>query len=56
MKTLLLRMLEWHALARSERPVDVWHIGVHMKAWVDERTWTELHAVFSRFDLRGRLG
>ena len=50
MKTMLLRMIEWHALARSVQPIDVWHIGVHMRAWVDERTWTELHDLFSRFD------
>ena len=50
MKSLLLKMIEWHAVARSQQPVDVWHIGVHMKAWVDEETWDELQAVFSRFD------
>jgi aminoglycoside 6-adenylyltransferase len=50
MKSLLLKMLEWHAVARSRKPVDVWHIGVHMRAWVDEETWNELHGVFSRFD------
>jgi aminoglycoside 6-adenylyltransferase len=52
MKSLLLKMLEWHAVARRRQPVDVWHIGVHMKAWIDEETWNELHRVFSRFDTR----
>jgi aminoglycoside 6-adenylyltransferase len=50
MKELLLRMLEWHAVALSGRPLDVWHIGTHMKDWVDSQTWQELQAVFSRFD------
>ena len=50
MKQLLLRMLEWHAVALSGRPLDVWHIGTHMKDWVDSQTWQDLQAVFSRFD------
>jgi aminoglycoside 6-adenylyltransferase len=52
MKSLLLKMLEWHAIARSQQPVDVWHIGVHMQSWVDAATWAELHAIFSRFDVQ----
>jgi aminoglycoside 6-adenylyltransferase len=50
MKQLLLQMLEWHAITRQKRPVDVWHIGTHMKDWADEETWQELHAVYSHFD------
>jgi aminoglycoside 6-adenylyltransferase len=50
MKQLLLQMLEWHAIARQERPVDVWHIGTHMKDWAGEKTWQELQAVYSHFD------
>jgi aminoglycoside 6-adenylyltransferase len=52
MKSVLLKVLEWHTVARSEQPVDVWHIGVHMKAWVDEETWDQLHALFSRFGMQ----
>ena len=50
MKTLLLRMLEWRAVACNERPVDVWHIGVHIREWVDAATWDEIRGVFSAFD------
>lgn len=50
MKSLLLQMLEWHAIARNAQPVDVWHIGSHMKDWVDAATASELHTIFSRFD------
>ena len=50
MKELLLTMLEWRAVATHEGPVDVWYIGSHMRDWVDERTWRELHDVFGRFD------
>ena len=52
MKQLLLRMLEWHAIARRDRPVDVWHIGTHMKDWADAKTWQELQAIYSHFDAR----
>ena len=50
MKQLLLQMLEWHAIACQDRPVDVWHIGTHMKDWADEQTWQELQAIYSHFD------
>lgn len=52
MKTLVLRMLEWRAVARNQQPVDVWHIGVHMKEWADADTWAEIHGVFSAYDAR----
>ncbi len=50
MKQMLLRMLEWHALAVHGSETDVWHIGTRMKRWVDETTWDELQHVFARFD------
>ena len=33
MKQLLLRMLEWHAIATNGPALDISHIGVHMKDW-----------------------
>lgn len=50
MKENLLKMLEWHSIATSEAEIDVWHIGSHMKDWVDPLIWQELHGVFSRFE------
>ena len=50
MKQMLLRMLEWHALATRGEETDVWHIGTKMKRWVDAETWDELQHVFGRFD------
>lgn len=50
MKQQLLKMLEWHALARSEQPVYVWYIGTHIKDWVDEATRDEMRAIFGAFD------
>lgn len=49
MKEMLLRMLEWHALATRGGKTDVWYIGTKMKRWVDEQTWDELQHVFGRF-------
>jgi aminoglycoside 6-adenylyltransferase len=50
MKTLLLRMLEWHAITTVPRPVEVWHIGTRMRQWVDQQTWDEIQHTFGRFD------
>ena len=50
MKDMLLRMLEWHALATSGPNTDTWYIGTKMKRWVDAATWREVHDVFGRFD------
>ncbi len=50
MKVDLLKLLEWHAIARSEEPVDVRYIGTHANRWVDQRTWNELQDVFAHFD------
>jgi aminoglycoside 6-adenylyltransferase len=50
MKEMLLRMLEWHALATRGEGTDTWYIGTKMRRWVDEATWAELQHVFARFD------
>lgn len=50
MKELLLEMMEWHALTRSGRAVDVWHIGKGIRSWTDSATWTALQETFGRFD------
>ncbi len=50
MKTLLLRMAQWHALALHGGNVDVWHNGLRMEQWVDRDTWHAMQQVFGRFD------
>ena len=50
MKQQLLKMLEWHAMARGERPINVWYIGTHMQDWVDEATRDEMRTIFGAFD------
>jgi len=50
MKELLLEMMEWHALALSAVPVDVWHLGARLRQWTDPATWRDLQWTFGRFD------
>lgn len=50
MKTLLLRMAQWHALALHGGKVDVWHNGLRMEQWTDRDTWHAMQQVFGRFD------
>lgn len=50
MKTLLLRMIEWHAVTTRGTDTDVRQIGLGMTRWADPEIWRELHATFGRFD------
>ena len=50
MKQLLLRMLEWRAIAENGTGVDVGQIGLHMKEWTPAQMWDRLCEVFARFD------
>ena len=47
---LLLEMLEWHAHATLDTPIDTYNRGDFMRDWVSETTWQELHLVFAHFD------
>lgn len=47
---MLLEMLEWHAHATHDRPVDTYYRGDFMRDWVGEATWQELYGVFAHFD------
>ncbi len=50
MKRMLLRLVEWDALARHGPGVDVWHIGTRMHEWASPDVWDELHRCYARFD------
>jgi aminoglycoside 6-adenylyltransferase len=50
MKGLLLEMMEWHAIAISSNPVDVWHNGTRVQEWTDPETWRQSQVTFGRFD------
>jgi len=47
MKELLLRMLEWNAIADNRAAAE---IGSRMKSWTRPDLWRRLHKVFGRFD------
>jgi aminoglycoside 6-adenylyltransferase len=49
MKEMLLRMLEWQAIATDGGRHDVWHIGTKMRTWVPPAVWRRLDEVFGRF-------
>ena len=50
MKRMLLRLIEWDALARHGPEADVWHLGIHMREWAAPDVWDELHRCYGRFD------
>lgn len=47
MKELLLRMLEWNAIADNRAAAE---IGSRMKNWTSADVWRRLHEAFGRFD------
>ena len=50
MKRMLLRLVEWDALALRGPDADVWHIGTHMREWAAPDVWDQLHRCYGRFD------
>ena len=50
MKTLLLRMIEWHACATSGADYDTWENGRHLEEWADPRILDDLRATFAHYD------
>jgi len=52
MKCRLLKLMEWHAVALSDEPVDVRYIGTHLRDWVDDSVWNDLQHVFAHFDVK----
>jgi aminoglycoside 6-adenylyltransferase len=50
MKSLMLRMLEWHACARHGWDYDTWEGGRFLEEWADPRALPELRDVFAHYD------
>jgi aminoglycoside 6-adenylyltransferase len=50
MKRMLLRLIEWDALARLGPEADVWHVGTRMRDWAAPDVWADLHRCYGRFD------
>ena len=51
LKSLLRRMLEWHAQAASDQQKDTWMRGRFLEEWVDPRALQALKTVFASYDL-----
>lgn len=49
LKQLLLKMLEWHAVAVNQKQ-DIWHAGKFMNEWVEADVLAQLDHVFGRFN------
>ena len=50
MKTLLLRMTEWHARAERGPEFDTWENGRFLEEWADPRVVAGLRDAFARYD------
>ncbi len=55
MRALLLTMLEWNALARSHRTLDVWYDGHHLDEWLPERYRDRIAATHARYSAEDLL-
>jgi aminoglycoside 6-adenylyltransferase len=49
LKTLLVRLLAWHAQASHPR-LDTWHGGRFLERWADRAALRELGGTFARYD------
>ena len=52
MKRMLLRLVEWDALARLGPEADVWRIGTHMRDWAAPDVWVDLHRCYAQSSAR----
>ncbi len=51
MKTLLLRMIEWHTRAAKGADYDTWENGRHLEQWADPHVVDDLRATFGHYDI-----
>ena len=56
MKTMLLRMLEWHARATSETPVNAWLLGKRMADWTREDDYAAVTRIWAGWDVDALWG
>jgi aminoglycoside 6-adenylyltransferase len=50
MKTLLLRVIEWHARATRGAEYETWENGRHLEEWADARVLDDLRVAFGHYD------
>ncbi len=51
MKCDLLQMLEWHARASSDRPVNTWLLGKRIRDWTGRETYASIQEIWSSWDV-----
>ena len=52
MKCDLLQLLEWHARATSEEPVNTWLLGKRMREWTDAKTYDSVREIWSGWEAK----
>ena len=51
MKCDLLQMLEWHARATSDKPVNTWLLGKRIREWTGAETYAAIEGIWSDWDV-----
>ncbi|MDE2859442.1 MAG: aminoglycoside 6-adenylyltransferase [Chloroflexota bacterium] len=51
MKCDLLQMLEWHARATSDAPVNTWLLGKRIREWTGGETYAAIEEIWSAWDV-----
>lgn len=49
-KEMLLKMMEWHTLAKNNWKTDVKWLGKHIKNWLEPEIYNRLNNIFGHFD------
>ena len=52
MKCNLLQVLEWHARATSDEPINTWLLGKRMRDWTDARTYDAVSEIWSAWEAK----
>ena len=52
MKCDLLQLLEWHARATSEEPVNTWLLGKRMREWTDATSYDSVREIWSGWEAK----
>lgn len=50
LKEDLLKMIEWHSLAKHDWNINVWYGGHYISEWADPDIYSSVHTIFGTFD------
>ena len=50
MKSMLLQMLEWHARANSDAPINTWILGKRMREWTRPQDYAAISELWAGWD------